>query len=65
MKAIIQKAYGNVEVYSVSEVPKAVPAADEVLIKVRAASLHADVWHVMTGLPTVLRIMGSGLKRQL
>jgi NADPH:quinone reductase-like Zn-dependent oxidoreductase len=63
MKAIVQKAYGDVDVYSLAEVPSPVPAADEVLIKVRAASLHADVWHVMTGLPRVLRIMGSGLAR--
>jgi NADPH:quinone reductase-like Zn-dependent oxidoreductase len=33
-----------------------------VLVRVRAASLHPDVWHVMRGLPYVLRL-GAGLRR--
>ena len=36
---------------------------DEVLVRVRAASVHPDVWHVVTGRPYVLRVMGSGLRR--
>lgn len=36
---------------------------DEVLVRVRAASMHADVWHVVTGRPYVLRLMGAGLRR--
>jgi NADPH:quinone reductase-like Zn-dependent oxidoreductase len=36
---------------------------DEVLVRVRSASVHADVWHVLTGLPYVLRLMGAGLRR--
>lgn len=36
---------------------------DEVLVRVRAASVHPDVWHVVTGLPRVLRVMGSGVRR--
>ena len=32
------------------------------LVRVRAASVHADVWHVMRGVPYVLRIMGAGLR---
>ncbi|MGI5268047.1 NAD(P)-dependent alcohol dehydrogenase [Nonomuraea sp. CA-218870] len=39
------------------------PRDDEVLVRVRAASVHPDVWHVVTGRPYVLRIMGSGLRR--
>jgi NADPH:quinone reductase-like Zn-dependent oxidoreductase len=34
---------------------------DEVLVRVHAASVHPDVWHVMRGLPYVLRIMGAWL----
>lgn len=37
-------------------------AADEVLVRVHAASVHPDVWHVVTGRPAVLRLMGSGLR---
>ena len=33
------------------------------LIRVRAASVHPDVWHVVTGRPAVLRLMGSGVRR--
>lgn len=32
------------------------------LVRVRAASVHADVWHVMRGVPYVLRIFGAGLR---
>jgi NADPH:quinone reductase-like Zn-dependent oxidoreductase len=32
-------------------------------VRVRAASVHPDVWHVVTGRPFVLRLMGSGLRR--
>jgi len=32
-----------------------------VLVRVRAASVHPDVWHVVTGRPYVLRLMGAGL----
>ena len=39
------------------------PAEDEVLIRVRAASVHPDVWHVVAGRPAVLRLMGSGVRR--
>lgn len=33
------------------------------LVRVRAASVHPDVWHVVSGRPYVLRVMGSGLRR--
>jgi NADPH:quinone reductase-like Zn-dependent oxidoreductase len=32
------------------------------LVRVHAASVHADVWHVMRGVPYVLRVMGAGLR---
>jgi NADPH:quinone reductase-like Zn-dependent oxidoreductase len=42
-----------------------VPAvgAGDVRVRVRAASLHPDVWHVVTGRPAVLRLMGAGRTR--
>jgi len=39
-------------------------AADEVLVRVRAASVHPDVSHTVTGRPYLLRLlMGSGVRR--
>ena len=63
MKAIVQDRYGTADVLTLQEVDSPAVRDDEVLIRVRAASVHPDVWHVLTGLPYVLRIMGSGLRR--
>ncbi len=63
MRAIVQDRYGSIDDLSLQEVPTPVPAEDEVLVQVRAASVHPDVWHVVTGQPAVLRLMGSGLRR--
>jgi NADPH:quinone reductase-like Zn-dependent oxidoreductase len=44
-----------------AELPVPGIEADEVLVEVHAASMHADVWHAVSGVPHVLRVMGSGL----
>ncbi|MCA1782173.1 MAG: NAD(P)-dependent alcohol dehydrogenase [Intrasporangiaceae bacterium] len=62
MRAIVQDRYGRVDDLQIGEVPRPEPAQDEVLIQVRAASVHPDVWHVVTGQPAVLRLMGSGAR---
>jgi len=62
MKAIVQEGYGSPdEVLHLREVDTPVPKDDEVLVRVRAASVHPDVWHMVRGRPYVLRIMGAGL----
>jgi NADPH:quinone reductase-like Zn-dependent oxidoreductase len=64
MKAVIHSAYGPPgEVLSVEDVDKPVPRDNEVLVRVRAASMHPDVWHVIVGYPFVLRLMGNGLRK--
>ncbi len=63
MRAILQTGYGSVDDLELDEVPRPEPAADEVLVRVRAASVHPDVWHVVAGRPAVLRLMGSGVRR--
>ena len=63
MKAIVQQKYGSPEVLRLAEIPTPTPASGEVLVRVRAASMHADVWHVVTGRPFILRLMGAGLLR--
>lgn len=63
MQAILQDGYGSVDSLRLGRAACPVPAADEVLIRVRAASVHPDVWHVVTGRPFALRLMGSGVRR--
>lgn len=63
MRAIVQTRYGSTDVLRIGDRDRPVAGAGEVLIRVRATSLHPDVWHLMTGLPRVLRLMGAGLRR--
>ena len=62
MKAIVQERYGSADVLELREIDRPTVDDDEVLVRVRAASVHADVWHAMRGVPYVLRIMGSGVR---
>jgi NADPH:quinone reductase-like Zn-dependent oxidoreductase len=63
MKAITQDAYGSADVLRLDDVPTPQPGDDEVLIRVHAAGVGPEVWHVMTGLPYLVRVMGYGLRR--
>lgn len=64
MQAIIQDRYGPPDqVLRLARIDPPAAAAGEVLIRVRAASVHPDVWHAVTGRPYILRLMGSGLRR--
>ena len=57
MKAITISRYGGPEVLTVNEIPKPVPLENEVLIKVKAASLNAADWHIMRGQPRLYRVV--------
>jgi NADPH:quinone reductase-like Zn-dependent oxidoreductase len=59
MKAIVQERYGGPDELELREVSKPVPGDDEVLVSVRAASMHPDVWHVVAGKPYILRLFGG------
>src|SRR5215208_6067704 len=61
MKAIVQDKYGSPDVLELREIDKPVVKDDEVLVRVHAASVHPDVWHVVRGWPYALRLMGAGL----
>jgi NADPH:quinone reductase-like Zn-dependent oxidoreductase len=64
MRAIIQERYGAPdEVLHLRDIDIPTQGPDELLVRVRAASVHADVWHVVTGYPRVLRLMGAGLRK--
>jgi NADPH:quinone reductase-like Zn-dependent oxidoreductase len=58
MKAIVQDKYGSPgDVLALQEIDKPAIAEDQVLVRVRAASVHADIWHSVTGRPYSWRLM--------
>ncbi len=62
MKAIAQETYGPFEdVLRLVDVPIPTPGSGQVLVRVKAASVHADVWHAVTGRPWSVRLFGMGL----
>jgi NADPH:quinone reductase-like Zn-dependent oxidoreductase len=63
MKAIVQDRYGGLETLRYTDIDRPVPTDDEVLVRVHAAGLDRGVWHVMAGLPYLIRFVGFGLRR--
>ena len=63
MKAVVQEKYGPPNVLELREVDQPTVGNDDVLVRVRAASLHPDVWHVVSGRPYALRLMGAGFSK--
>ena len=61
MRAIVQNAYGSVDVLELRDVDKPPVTDDDVLVRVHAAGLNPGVWHLMTGVPYLMRILGAGL----
>ena len=57
MKAIVQDRYGGPDVLEFSDIDRPVPNDNEVLVQVQAAGLHRGDWHVMTGLPYLIRLV--------
>jgi NADPH:quinone reductase-like Zn-dependent oxidoreductase len=63
MRAITYREFGSPDVLRIEEVPKPVPAADEVLVAVKAAGVNMFDWYMVRGKPAVFRlILGSGTK---
>lgn len=63
MNAIVQDAYGTVGVLRSGRTPRPGISGNEVLIRVHAAGLDRGTWHMMTGRPYLLRILGFGFRR--
>ena len=63
MKAMTQDVYGSADVLALNDIARPVVGDDEVLIGVHAAGVGPDVWHLMTGRPYLVRLMGFGLRK--
>ena len=62
MKAIVRDTYGSLDVLELRDIDKPEIGDEEVLVRVHAAGVGRDVWHVMTGLPYPIRLAGYGLR---
>ena len=63
MRAIVQRAYGSSETLELTEATRPAVEADQVLVEVHAAGVDRGVWHLMTGMPYLVRLMGYGFTR--
>jgi NADPH:quinone reductase-like Zn-dependent oxidoreductase len=62
MKAVIQTGYGGPEILELQDVEQPSIGPNEVLVRVRAASIHVGDWILMTGKPFVMR-MATGIRK--
>jgi NADPH:quinone reductase-like Zn-dependent oxidoreductase len=62
MKAIVYCDYGPPDVLKLMDIPKPVPNDNQVLVKVRAASVNPYDWHFIRGTPYIMRL-GVGLRK--
>ena len=62
MKAIVQDSYGSPDVLQLREVDTPVVGDGEVLVRVHAAGVDQGVWHIMAGLPYLIRLAGYGIR---
>ena len=62
MQAVVQDTYGAADVLEIRDIDKPAVGDDELLVRVHAAGVDPGVWHLMTGLPYLVRVMGYGLR---
>src|SRR3954454_11203972 len=62
MRAILQDKYGSPAVLEIRDVGTPVVKDDEVLVRVRAAAVNIGDWHLLRGVPYVVRMV-SGLRK--
>src|SRR5205809_3734157 len=62
MKAIVYCDYGVANL-KLEEIEKPVPNDDQILVRVRAASVNPYDWHFIEGTPKIMRAMGVGLRK--
>jgi len=62
MKAIVHCDYGVANL-KLEEIEKPTPADDQILVRVRAASVNPYDWHFVEGTPKIIRLMGIGPRK--
>src|SRR5216117_319451 len=62
MKAIVYCDYGLTNL-KLENVEKPTPNDDQILVRVRAASVNPYDWHFIEGTPYIMRAMGVGLRK--
>ena len=62
MRAIVYCDYGLINL-KLENIEKPVPTDDQLLVRVRAASLNPYDWHFIEGTPYIMRLMGVGLRK--
>jgi NADPH:quinone reductase-like Zn-dependent oxidoreductase len=64
MQAIVQHRYGTrpEKVLALEQIVIPAIAANEVLVRVRAAGVDRGTWHLMAGQPYLMRLLGFGLR---
>jgi NADPH:quinone reductase-like Zn-dependent oxidoreductase len=65
MNAIVQDAYGAApeDVLRLAEAARPAIRDNEVLVRVSAARVDRGTWHLMAGLPSLMRVAGVGLRK--
>lgn len=62
MQAIVQDSFGTTDVLELRDIELPQIAEDEVLVQVHAAGVDRGVWHLMMGMPYLVRLAGFGLR---
>ena len=63
MRAIVHRSYGTADVLKHETVSIPSIGEKDVLIEVHCAALDRGTWHLMTGMPYLIRILGFGFMR--
>lgn len=63
MQAVVASEYGPSSVLRVGTVARPAIGEHEVLVRVHAAGLDRGAWHLMSGKPYLMRLMGFGFLR--
>jgi NADPH:quinone reductase-like Zn-dependent oxidoreductase len=61
MTAVVHHEYGSAEVLHLDRIPRPAVADNEVLIRVHAAGFDRGAWHMIMGLPYLIRLV-SGIR---